>query len=99
MSVKTVKLLILVRDTLTKMFIAVVMQLRGFACGVILTVHSVSASLSVGGAGVPPSLDSSMKPCAPMYCSSTRRYLSIVFPYLPPSRRSTDTAPLFTRRR
>jgi len=60
------------------MFIAVVMQLRGFACGVILTTQMSSIVPPVlVFAGFASALLLS-KPGAPITFSSTNRYLSIL---------------------
>ena len=61
------------------MFIAVVMQLRGFASGVILTTHKSSIvvlALSFASALLPLTL--AKKSRAPTTFSSTNRYLSIL---------------------
>ena len=65
------------RWTLTNMFIAVVMQLRGLACGVILTTQMSSMVLALDGFASALLLLS--KPGAPINFSSTNRYLSILF--------------------
>lgn len=66
---------------LTNMFMAVVMQLLGLACWVILTVHCTSTS-TISPCVSPVVLSLwSMKPWAPMNFSSTKRYLSIFFSY------------------
>ena len=63
------------RWSLTNMFIAVVMQLRGLACGVILTTQMSSMVLALDGFASALLLS---KPGAPITFSSTNRYLSIL---------------------
>lgn len=61
------------------MFIAVVMQLRGFASGVILTTHKSSiVVLALLFASTLLPLTLAKKSRAPMTFSSTNRYLSIL---------------------